>query len=87
MKKLAALSLLRTSSSLASYNGLDPSGAYHAQIYVAFDVKAAALTVTEGTLLVVGPEDLVGVMDELTPSAAFAFGKFLAHQKERGFPE
>ena len=67
---------------VAAYCGLEASGTYKVEIYAAFDVQVADLTITEGTLLVVRPEDLFNVMDELTPSAAFALETFLGRHEE-----
>lgn len=58
---------------VATYCGLEASGTFNVEIFATFGVDIAGLTITEGTLLVVQPEDLFNLMDELTASAAFAF--------------
>ena len=66
---------------VAAYCGLDASGVYKVEIFATSDVDIAGLTITEGTLLVVQPEDFFNLIDELTPSAAFAFETFVGRQE------
>ena len=47
------------------------------ELYVTEGARIADLVVTEGTLLVVAPEDVFTLVDKLTPSAAFALQIYL----------
>ena len=65
---------------IATYCGLDASGTYMVEIFAAFEVDIAGFTITEGALLVVQPEGLFDLIDELTPSAAFAIETFIGQR-------
>ena len=66
---------------VAAYCGVEASGTYKVEIFAAFDVDVVGLKITEGALVVVQPEDLLNLIYELTPSAAFAFETFIGRQE------
>lgn len=72
---------LQAFAHLAKYTGLEASGTYEAEVYVVDGARISDLTITEGALLVVAPEDVFGLFDKLTPSAAFALEIFLGRQE------
>jgi 8-oxo-dGTP diphosphatase len=68
-------------SHLGSYSGVDDEvqgGTVIRHYFVACDIPAAALTVTEGSLLMAKREDLVSLHDHFTPAAKAGLGIFLS---------
>ena len=60
-----------------SYNGADPlGGTVHTETFIARDVPTDRLEVTEGSLLLVRPEDVGTVAAKLSPVARFAMNVF-----------
>jgi 8-oxo-dGTP pyrophosphatase MutT (NUDIX family) len=60
---------------LVSYDGVEvdaEGGTVRGEFFVARDVPADALTVTEGSLLIVEPDKLADVEHKLAPSTQFA---------------
>jgi 8-oxo-dGTP diphosphatase len=67
---------------LVSYEGIDPrGGTLHAEIFVANNLPADQLVITEGTLLTVKPQDVATVYSRFSPSARFAVNTFLNDQQ------
>jgi 8-oxo-dGTP diphosphatase len=67
---------------LASYSGVDPDaegGTLRGEFFVAREVPADALLITEGSLFIAEREDLLGLMRRLAPSAQFAVSSFLTN--------
>jgi 8-oxo-dGTP diphosphatase len=63
---------------LASYSGVDPDaegGTLRDEFFVVGDVPSDALLITEGSLLIVERDDLLG-LKRLAPSAKFALSIF-----------
>jgi hypothetical protein len=48
------------------------------QLFIAYDIPTDELTITEGTLLVVGPDDISKLRSELTPLTIIALDAFTA---------
>ena len=66
---------------LTSYDGADPyGGTIRAEIFVANNVPADRLVITEGSLLTIKPEDVATVAARFSPSARFAMKAFLNDQ-------
>ena len=68
---------------LASYSGVDPDaegGTLRGEFFVARDVPADALLITEGSLLIAERDDAFPLMRRLAPSAQFAMRTFLKNQ-------
>ena len=68
---------------LASYSGVDPDaegGTLRGEFFVARDVPADALLITEGSLLITERDDALPLMRRLAPSAQFAMSTFLKNQ-------
>ena len=62
---------------LVSYEGPGPcGGTLHCEIFVANNLPADRLVITEGTLLTVKPEDFARVEPRFSPSARFAINTF-----------
>ena len=65
---------------LTSYEAVDITqhGAIvHAEFFVARDLPVERIVITEGSLLILKPEELVSVEPELTPPTRFAIRAFL----------
>lgn len=65
---------------VTTYSGVDADakgGTVHGEFYLARDVPAETLHVTEGSLLVVKPDELILLKDRLAPSTRYALGAFL----------
>jgi 8-oxo-dGTP diphosphatase len=65
---------------IGRYDGPDhfiPGGTLHGEVYVARDIPAHRLTITEGTLLVIALEKLAQLEELLAPPAKYALGIFL----------
>ena len=68
---------------LVSYSGVDPDaegGTLRGEFFVARDVPADALLITEGSLLIAERDDALPLMRRLAPSAQFAMSTFLKNQ-------
>ena len=68
---------------LASYSGMDADaqgGTVRGEFFVARDVPADALLITEGSLLIAERDDALPLMRRLAPSAQFAMSTFLKNQ-------
>ena len=66
---------------LLCLDGPDPDrseGRVKGQLFVAYDIPTDELTITEGTLLVVGPDDISKLRSELTPLTIIALDAFIA---------
>lgn len=50
-----------------------PEGRVKGQLFIAYDIPTDDLTITEGKLLVVGPDDISKLQSELTPLTIIAF--------------
>ena len=64
---------------LASMNGpdIDVDGeAVSAEFFITRDIPVDALVITEGSLLIINPDELIQVERKLTPSARFALKTF-----------
>jgi 8-oxo-dGTP diphosphatase len=60
---------------LAGLSGGDigvEGGSVHAEFFVVRDIPTEGLVVTEGSLLVIRPDDIIGIEHKLTPAARFA---------------
>ena len=66
---------------VATFSGIEATGTYRVEIFALFDVRVSDLTIAEGSLLIVAPEDVFGLTDHLTPSAAFGLEVFLGRQE------
>lgn len=67
---------------LTSYEGADPwGGTVHTEIFIANDVPADRLVITEGSLLMIKPEDVAVVEPRFSPSAGFALKTFLNNKQ------
>ena len=65
---------------LASFDGTDidvDGGTVSGEFFVARDIPVDALVITEGSLLIVKPIELVQMDGKLTPSAKFAIKAYL----------
>ena len=65
---------------LASFDGTDidvDGGTVRGEFFVARDIPVDALVITEGSLLIVKPIELVQMDGKLTPSAKFAIKAYL----------
>jgi 8-oxo-dGTP pyrophosphatase MutT (NUDIX family) len=65
---------------IGRYDGPDysaPNGTLRGEIYVARDIPADSITVTEGSLRVVALEELEFIEELLAPPARYALGIFL----------
>ena len=65
---------------LASFDGTDidvDGGTVRGEFFVARDIPVDALVITEGSLLIVKPIELVQMDGKLTPSAKFAIKTYL----------
>jgi 8-oxo-dGTP diphosphatase len=68
---------------LVSYSGVDPDaegGTLRAEFFVARDVPADALLITEGSLLIAERDDALPLMRRLAPSAQIAISAFFKNQ-------
>ncbi|MGX4770664.1 NUDIX domain-containing protein [Bradyrhizobium guangdongense] len=64
---------------LATRTGADldvPGGMVHGEIYVVRGVPIEQLTIAEGTLLAIGPEEISAIASKLVPSARSALEYF-----------
>ena len=62
------------------YDGADleiAGGWCRAEFFIVRDIPADALVVTEGSLRIVGQQDVTGILNDLTPYAQFAMNTFL----------
>jgi 8-oxo-dGTP diphosphatase len=67
---------------LASYKGIDPrGGTFRVEIFVANNLPADRLVITEGTLLTIAPDDIAATYPRFSPSARFAVDTFLNDQQ------
>jgi 8-oxo-dGTP pyrophosphatase MutT (NUDIX family) len=67
---------------MASYSGIDPGGGtVVGEFFVARDIPADALVVTEGSLLIVTPDELPSLVQRLAPSASYAVRIFTNNQR------
>jgi 8-oxo-dGTP diphosphatase len=60
---------------LVSFDGTDmdvDGGFVHGEFFIARDIPVNALEVTEGSLLIVKPDEIINIERKLTPSARFA---------------
>jgi 8-oxo-dGTP diphosphatase len=65
---------------LVSFDGTDmdvEGGFVHGEFFIARDIPVNALVVTEGSLLIVKPDEIINIERKLTPSARFAMQAFL----------
>ena len=65
---------------LASLDGVDidgDGGTVHGEFFIARDIPADTLVVTEGSLLIVEPDRIGEIESRLAPSARFAIHAFL----------
>ena len=65
---------------LASFDGMDidvGGGTVRGEFFVARDIPVDALVITEGSLLIIKPSELVQIDGKLTPSARFAMKAYL----------
>lgn len=70
---------------LTSYSGVDADGGSVAgEFFVARNIPADALDVTEGSLLIVALDELPALMPRLAPAAASAVGIFLRYSGAAG---
>lgn len=71
---------------LASYNGVEfdgGSGTVRAEFFIARGLLPEALVVTEGSLLIVEPDEIAAVERNLTPSAQIAIKAFFERNPHR----
>jgi len=64
---------------LASYDGAYPAvegGTIHTEFFLASNLPTEDLIITEGSLLIIEPDDLATIEPKLTPTARFAFDVF-----------
>src|SRR5262249_30641469 len=64
---------------LASHDGVDidvDGGTIHADFFIIREVPVDALVITEGSLLIVKPEDIRTIETKLTPSARLGLTAF-----------
>jgi 8-oxo-dGTP diphosphatase len=64
---------------LARLNGVDidvDGGTVRGDFFIARDIPADALVITEGSLLIVKPDEIIKIEPKLTPSARFAIKAF-----------
>jgi 8-oxo-dGTP diphosphatase len=65
---------------LLSLDGPDPDGSSEGcvkgELFIAYDIPTEELTITEGELLVVGPDDFSKLRSELTPLTVIALDAF-----------
>ena len=60
---------------LAGFSGGDidaEGGSVHAEFFIVRDIPIEGLIVTEGSLLVAQPDEIIGIEHKLTPAARFA---------------
>jgi 8-oxo-dGTP diphosphatase len=72
---------------LASYEGEDPEvkgRAFRGEFFVTHEIPIQNLTITEGALLMVKPDQLSAIARKLTPTAQFALSAFL-NRSRRAF--
>lgn len=66
---------------LASYDGEDPAslgaGTLHVEFFFVRDLSVQDIVVTEGSLIIAEPAELVTLDSQLTPDARFAISAFL----------
>ncbi len=65
---------------LASLNGMDvdvDGGTVSGEFFIARNIPADALAVTEGSLLIIKPSELIQIDSKLTPTARFAMKAYL----------
>jgi 8-oxo-dGTP diphosphatase len=67
---------------LSDYDAVVPeaNAIVHGEFFVARDLPAEALVITEGSLLIVNPEELIAIKSKLTPSARLAINAFLNYE-------
>ena len=66
---------------LVSFDGTDmdvDGGFVHGEFFIARDIPVNALVVTEGSLLIVKPDEIINIERKLAPSARFAMQAFLS---------
>jgi 8-oxo-dGTP pyrophosphatase MutT (NUDIX family) len=71
---------------LVSYNGVEvdaDGGTVRGEFFLARDVPVGTLTVTEGSLLIVEPDELSSVEHKFAPSTRFAMKAFFDRQDAR----
>jgi 8-oxo-dGTP diphosphatase len=69
---------------LASLDGMDTDidgGNVRGQFFIACDIPADALMITEGSLSIVKPNELAQMEHKLTPSARFAMKAYLCNHR------
>jgi 8-oxo-dGTP pyrophosphatase MutT (NUDIX family) len=67
---------------LVSYEGPHPlGGTFYTEIFVANNIPADQLVITEGSLLIIRPEDFATIVPRFSPSARFAVNAFLKDQQ------
>jgi 8-oxo-dGTP diphosphatase len=67
---------------LVRYEGTDPrGGTFYCEIFVANNLPAGQLLITEGRLLTIKREDFAAVESRFSPSARFAVNAFLTDQQ------
>ena len=67
---------------LVNYAGNDPrGGTFYAEIFVANNLPADQLVITEGALLIIKPGDIASEESRFSPSARFAVNVFLNDQQ------
>jgi len=67
---------------LTNVNEIDPRGATtHVEIFIASNVPADRLVITEGSLFTVKPQDVATVEPKFSPTARFAMKVFLNDQQ------
>jgi 8-oxo-dGTP diphosphatase len=67
---------------LARYGGVDPevdNGTVRSEYFVTRHIPANDLVITEGTLLIAKPSELVAIEPQFTPVLRFAINAFLKH--------
>jgi 8-oxo-dGTP pyrophosphatase MutT (NUDIX family) len=67
---------------LSDYNAVVPeiNAIVHGEIFIARDVPAQTLVITEGSLLIINPDELIAVESNLTPVARYAIRAFLKNE-------
>jgi 8-oxo-dGTP diphosphatase len=71
---------------LLSLDGPDPDrseGGLKGELFIAYDIPSDELTITEGKLLVIGPDDISKLRSELTPVTVIALDAFRGKDQRR----
>ena len=69
---------------LTRYEGNDPEingGTVYGEFFVARDLPAECLVITEGSLRIIRPDEVAAIKPDLTPSARFAITTFLKDER------